>query len=170
MKSKKMTLEEFAELINEADEWKLEFDDIIVANGWIKMQDEWHVCHDGKNMIYFDDNGKAKITPIEELETKQIDRDFQLFQMIEELESFVKERKLTARAAEIKLLGKYDMEELEDVLPHRKVIATDFDNSNLYLENGECVTGEFPRKGKIHDNVEYCTDTQRFEFIEYFVK
>ena len=61
----KMTLEQFAALINEADEWKLEFDDIIVANGWIKMQDEWHICKDGKNVIYFDDNGKAKITPME---------------------------------------------------------------------------------------------------------
>ena len=86
------------------------------------------------------------------------------------LENSVRERKLTAREAEIKLLEKYDMYDLENVLPHRKVIATDFDNKNLYLENGECVTGEFPRKGKIHDNVEYCTDTQRFEFIEYFVK
>lgn len=166
----KMTLEQFADLINSSDEWKLEFDDIIVANNWIKMQDEWHVCHDGKQMIYFDDRGIAKITPIEELETKQIDRDFKLFLMIEELESSVKERKLTPRAAEIKLLEKYDIEELEDMLPHRKVIATDFDNKNLYLENGECVTGEFPQQGKIHDNVEYCKDTQRFEFIEYFVK
>lgn len=170
MKNKKMTLEQFAALINEADEWKLEFDDIIVANDWTAMQDEWHVCHDGKQMIYFDDRGIAKITPIEELETMQIDRDFKLFNMIEELEKSVKERKLTAREAEIKLLEKYDMYDLEDVLPHRKVIATDFDNKNLYLENGECVTGEFPRKGKIHDNVEYCTDTQRFEFLEYFLK
>ena len=86
------------------------------------------------------------------------------------LENSVKERKLTARDAEIKLLKKYDMYELENVLPHRKVIATDFDNENLYLENGECVSGEFPRRGKIHDNVEYCKDTQRFEFIEYFLK
>lgn len=107
---------------------------------------------------------------IKEFETKQIDRNFQLFQMIEDLENSVKERKLTSRAAEIKLLEKYEIEELENVLPHRKVIATDFDNKNLYLENGECVSGEFPRKGKIFDNVEYCTDTQRFEFIEYFVK
>ena len=166
----KMTLEQFAELINEADEWKLEFDDIIVANDWTEIFDEWHICHDGKQMIYFDDNGKAKVTSIEEAETKQIDRDFQLFQMIEELENSVKERKLTARAAEIKLLKKYDMEELENVLPHRRIEVTDFDNKNLYLENGECVTGEFPRKGKIHDNVEYCKDTQRFEFIEYFLK
>lgn len=170
MESKTMTLEQFAELINAADEWKLEFDDIIFANGWIKMQDEWHVCHDDKNMIYFDDNGKAKITPIEELETKQIDRDFQLFQMIEDLENSVKDRKLTGRAAEIKLLEKYEIEELESVLPHRRIELIDFNHEYFYLENGECVWGEFPRKGKIYDNVEFCTDTQRFEFLEYFLK
>ena len=166
----KMTLEQFAALINEADEWKLEFDDIIFANDWTEIFDEWHICHDGKQMIYFDDRGIAKVKSLEEIETEQIDRDFKLFQMIEELESSVKDRKLTPREAEIKLLEKYEMEELEDVMPHRKVIATDFDNENLYLENGECVTGEFPRKGKIHDNVEYCRDTKRFEFLEYFVK
>ena len=170
MKNKTMTLEQFADLINAADSWKLEFDDIIFANGWTPIFDAWHICHDDKNMIYFDDNGKAQVTSIEDLETKQIDRNFKLFLILEELENLVKERKLTARAAEIKLLEKYEIEELEDVLPHRKVIATDFDNKNLYLENGECVTGEFPRKGKIHDNVEYCTDTQRFEYIEYFIK
>lgn len=175
MKNKITTLEEFAALINEADEWKLEFEfddffDIIVANGWIPIVDEWRLCHDGKQMIYFDDKGIAKVKAIEELETKQIDKDFKLFAMIEELESSVKERKLTPRAAEIKLLEKYEIEELEDVLPLRKVIATDFDNKNLYLENGECVSGEFPRQGKIHDNVEYCKDTQRFEFLEYFLK
>ena len=165
-----MTLEQFAALINAADEWKLKFDDIIVANDWTPIFDEWHICHDGKQMIYFDDNGKAKITSIEDLETKQIDRDFKLFQMIEELENLVKERKLTARAAEIKLLKKYDMDELENVLPHRRIEVTDFDNRNLWQQNGECVTGEFLRKGKIHDNVELCQDTQRFEYIEYFVK
>ena len=166
----KMTLEQFAEVINKADEWKLEFDDIIFANDWTPIFDEWHICHDGKNMIYFDDKGIAKVKSIEELETEQIDRDLKLFLILEELESFVRERKLTAREAEIELNKKYDIEELEDVLPHRKVIVMNFDNKNLYLENGECVSGEFPRKGKIHDNVEYCTDTQRFEFIEYFVK
>ena len=166
----KMTLEQFAALINEADEWKLEFDDIIVANGWTEIFDEWHICHDGKNIIYFDDNGQAKVTTIEEAETKQIDRDFKLFQMIEELETSVRERKLTARDAEIKLKEKYEIEELEYVLPHRRIDVTEFDNKNLYLENGECVSGEFLRQLKIHDNVEYCQDTQRFEFIEYFLK
>ena len=170
MKNKTMTLEQFAELINAADEWKLEFDDIITANDWTPIFDEWHICHDGKNVIYFDDNGQAQVKSLEELETEQIDKDFKLFQMIEDLEKSVKERKLTAREAEIKLLGKYEIEELEDVLPHRRVEVTDFDNKNLYLENGECVSGEFLRQWKIHDNVEYCHDTQRFEFIEYFLK
>ena len=166
----KMTLEQLAALINEADEWKLEFDDIIFANGWTEILDEWHICHDGKNMIYFDDNGKAQVTSIEELEKKQDDTDIKLFQMIEELENLGKERKLTARAAEIELLKKYDMDELENVLPHRRIEVTDFNHEYFYLENGECVWGEFPRQGKIHDNVEYCQDTQRFEYIEYFIK
>ena len=166
----KMTLEQFAEVINKADEWKLEFDDIIFANGWTAMQDEWHICHDGKNMIYFDDKGIAKVKSIEEAETNQIDRDLKLFLILEELEKAVRERKLTARAAEIQLLEKYDIEELENVLPHRRIEVTDFNHEYFYMENGEVVWGEFPRKGKIHDNVEYCTDTQRFEFLEYFLK
>ena len=70
MKNKTMTLEQFAEVINAAYPWELDFDDdifdIIVANGWTAIFDEWRMCHDGKQMIYFDDNGKAKIAPIEE--------------------------------------------------------------------------------------------------------
>ena len=68
MKSKTMTLEQFADLINAADPWEWELDEIfaiIVANGWIPIVDEWRLCHDGKQMIYFDDKGIAKITPIE---------------------------------------------------------------------------------------------------------
>ena len=65
MKSKTMTLEQFADMINAADEWKLEFEFIIFANDWTPIFDEWHICHDGKNIIYFDDKGIAKITPIE---------------------------------------------------------------------------------------------------------
>ena len=173
MKNKTMTLEELAAMINAADMWELDFDDIydiIVANGWTAIFDEWRMCHDGKQMIYFDDNGKAEIAPIAEAETNQIDRDLKLFLILEELENSVRERKLTARDAEIKLLEKYEREELEDVLPHRRIEVTDFNHEYFYMENGECVWGEFPRKGKIHDNVEYCKDTQRFEYIEYFVK
>ena len=174
MKNKTMTLEQFADLINAADLRELDFDDdvfdIIFANDWTPIFDEWRMCHDGKQMIYFDDKGIAKVTSIEEAETNQIDRDLKLFLILEELEKAVKERKLTARAAEIELLKKYDMEELESVLPYRRIEVTEFDNKNLYLENGECVSGEFPRKGKIFDNVEFCQDTQRFEFLEYFIK
>lgn len=66
MKNKTMTLEQFAELINAADEWKLEFDDIITANDWTPIFDEWHICKDGKNVIYFDDKGQAQVKSIEE--------------------------------------------------------------------------------------------------------
>lgn len=68
MKNKTMTLEQFADFMNAADPWEWELDeifDIIVANGWIPIVDEWRLCHDGKQMIYFDDKGIAKITPIE---------------------------------------------------------------------------------------------------------
>lgn len=167
MEKQIITLEEFAELINEADEWELGFDDIIFANDWTPIFDEWHICHDGKNMIYFDDNGQAKVTSIEEAIKN---RDEKMKTLIKQLENLVKDRKLTARAAEIKLLGKYDMYDLEDVLPHRRIDVIDFNNEYFYLENGECVWGEFPRQGKIYDNVEYCQDMQRFEFIEYFLK
>ena len=101
MEKQIMTLEQFADMINAADEWKLEFDDIIFANDWLPIFDD-HICYDGKNVIYFDDNGQAQVISLEELEIQQIDRDFKLFAMIEELESSVKERKLTAR----ELLGK----------------------------------------------------------------
>lgn len=167
MENKITTLEEFAALINEADEWKLGFDDIIFANDWTEIFDEWHVCHDGKNIIYFDDNGQAKVTTIEEAIKN---RDEKMKTLIKQLENLVKDRKLTARAAEIKLLEKYEMEELEDVLPHRRIEVTDFNHEYFYMENCEVVWGEFPQQGKIHDNVEYCQDTQRFEFLEYFLK
>ena len=89
---------------------------------------------------------------------------------IKQLENSVKDRKLTSREAEIELLEKFDVEELESELPHRRVDVLDFDHRNLWQQNGECVTGEFPRRGKIHDNVEYCKNTKRFEFVEYFIK
>ena len=70
----KMTLEQFAALLNASDLLELEIDDIcdiIVANNWTPIFYEWYVCHDGKQMIYFDDNGQARVTSIEELGKKQ---------------------------------------------------------------------------------------------------
>lgn len=38
------TLEEFAELINSSEEWKLEFNEIIKANGWEDLtNDDWDI-------------------------------------------------------------------------------------------------------------------------------
>ena len=125
-----------------------------------RMNGKWNIA----------DTSNGKFVLPKWLDEKPTDRFCNLFLMIEELENSVKERKLTARAAEIKLLKKYDMDDLEDVLPHRRIEVTDFNHEYFYMENGEVVWGEFPRKWKIHDNVEYCQDTQRFEFIEYFVK
>ena len=116
------------------------------------------------------DTSNGKFVLPKWLDEKPTDRFCNLFLMIEELESFVKERKLTARDAEIKLKEKYDVDDLENVLPHRRIEVIDFNHEYFYMENGECVTGEFLRKWKIHDNVEFCQDTQRFEFIEYFLK
>ena len=68
MKNKTMTLEQFADFMNAVEPWELELDeifDIIVANDWIPIVDEWRLCHNGKNMIYLDDNCIAKIAPIE---------------------------------------------------------------------------------------------------------
>ena len=69
MKKQTMTLEQFAALLNAADLLELEIDDIcdiIIANNWTPIFNEWYVCHDGKQMIYFDDNGQAQVKSIEE--------------------------------------------------------------------------------------------------------
>lgn len=54
------TMKEFAELINAAGEWKLEFNDIIEENGW---QDDtaqsFGICNDGKQQLELDEQGKA---------------------------------------------------------------------------------------------------------------
>ena len=151
------------------DKWfkKIEY---IYNNETEKMFDCYYQVQLKNGEWNIADTSNRKFVLPKWLNEKPTDRLCNLFLMIKDLENSVKDRKLTPRAAEIKLLEKYEIDDLEDVLPHRKVIATDFNNKNLYLENGECVTGEFPRKGKIHDNVEFCTDTQRFEFLEYFVK
>lgn len=54
------TLEKFAELINSADEWKIEFTTIIEENGWQDETDtEYGICHSGHLELVFDENGKA---------------------------------------------------------------------------------------------------------------
>lgn len=61
-----MTLEEFAALINAADEWKSDFNKIIKDNGWTDLTgDTWQVCSDGSQLVYLDDNCVAKIKSID---------------------------------------------------------------------------------------------------------
>ena len=58
----KMTLEDFAELINNADEWSDEFYDIIKENGWHDdTHTAWGICSDGKYKLEFNEYGKAVV-------------------------------------------------------------------------------------------------------------
>lgn len=65
MKKTYRTLEDFALLINSADEWKLEFNDIIEQNGWVdETGEERGICSDGVARLYFNDDCKAVIVSI----------------------------------------------------------------------------------------------------------
>lgn len=62
MEMKIKTLEEFAELINSSEEWKLEFNDIIKANGWEDLtNDDWDICREGKRRLTFNEETIAVI-------------------------------------------------------------------------------------------------------------
>lgn len=62
MEMKIKTLEEFAELINSSEEWKLEFNEIIKANGWEDLTDsEWDICREGNRRLIFNDGVEAII-------------------------------------------------------------------------------------------------------------
>ena len=69
MKNKTMTLEQLAELINNSDEWKLEFNDIIQANLWYadySEEESYKICQSDTELLYFDDNGEAQTRRLEE--------------------------------------------------------------------------------------------------------
>ena len=66
---KRMTLSELAELINNSEEWKLEFNDIIQANLWYSdysEEESYKICQSDTELLYFDDNGKAETRALEE--------------------------------------------------------------------------------------------------------
>lgn len=57
-----MTLQEFANLINSADEWKTEFNEIIEQNGWKdETGEEWGVCSNDSERIIFGEDGQAVV-------------------------------------------------------------------------------------------------------------
>lgn len=59
------TLSQFADVINTADEWKLEFNAMIEANGWTDDTDSTYgICNDGSEKLEFDESGEAVILPI----------------------------------------------------------------------------------------------------------
>lgn len=65
MKIKIKTLEEFAELINLSEEWKLEFNEIIKANGWEDLTDiEYEICREGNRKLILNDVAEAIIVEI----------------------------------------------------------------------------------------------------------
>lgn len=69
--TKKMTLSELAELINNSEDWKLEFNEIISANDWYSdysEQEEYKICQSDTELLYFNDNGQAQTRALEDEE------------------------------------------------------------------------------------------------------
>ena len=61
------SLEEFAELINSSEEWKLEFNDIIKKNGWEDLtDDDWDVCREDNRRLTFVEEREGMIVVIKE--------------------------------------------------------------------------------------------------------
>ena len=59
----KMSLSQFAHIINEECEWKLNFNDIIEYNGWKNTSgvNQWTICESDTERLNFDDNGQAVV-------------------------------------------------------------------------------------------------------------
>ena len=54
------SMQAFARLINEAEEWKLEFNDIIRQNGWIdETGEDYGICSNGTQRLIFDSDANA---------------------------------------------------------------------------------------------------------------
>lgn len=67
MKQQVKTLEEFAELINSSEEWKLEYNDIIKKNGWEDLSDDdWDICREDNRRLTFVEEREGMIAVIKE--------------------------------------------------------------------------------------------------------
>lgn len=56
-------LNQFAEYINQHEDWMLEANDVIESNGWIdETGEEYGICNDGKLRLSFDSTMKAVVT------------------------------------------------------------------------------------------------------------
>lgn len=59
------TLEQFKDLINGTDEWRLSFNEAIRENGWQDLTGTpYGICSDGRRKIVLDEYGKAEIVEI----------------------------------------------------------------------------------------------------------
>lgn len=57
------TLQQLADFINANDEWKLETERIIEANGWISdCGTAYGICHIGNEFVEFNEKGEATVT------------------------------------------------------------------------------------------------------------
>lgn len=56
------SMQEFAELINSAEEWKLDFNEIIQQNGWIdETGEDYGICSNGTQRLFFDSDANATL-------------------------------------------------------------------------------------------------------------
>lgn len=59
-------MQDLADYINAADEWPADVEDIIEANGWVSDTGEiYGVCHNDKEKVIMDGDGKAIVTSCE---------------------------------------------------------------------------------------------------------
>lgn len=105
--TKKMTLSEFAELINSAD-WRLEFGNVIKQNDWFadfEENGEYKICQDDTELLYLADSGKAQTRALREDEKTQA-CNTKYFRLLEEMRELVEQGKT-------KFLSKKDAQKLK---------------------------------------------------------
>lgn len=61
---KSYTMQELADYINESEDWPIDGEDIIAANGWVSdTHTGWGICHDDTYKVVFNDEAKAIVLP-----------------------------------------------------------------------------------------------------------
>ena len=63
-KNEVKSLYQMAEYINEREDWPIEAEEIIRANGWKMLDGEWDICTDGERRLEFDETGDAVVREI----------------------------------------------------------------------------------------------------------
>ena len=58
------SLYQMADYINEREDWPIEAEEIIRANGWKLLDGEWDICTDGQHRLEFDETGDVVVREI----------------------------------------------------------------------------------------------------------